>query len=117
MSLSDGIIEQDLQSYYRALLEEAGEKEVFITKSGSFSGCEALKICESIRDELIRRGFNSGEFCAYGGSDDIGMVAAAFGIAMAGGASVGLQNYVGPESWALHSGNRRTFCYMRTFLG
>ena len=47
MSLSDGIIEQDLQSYYRALLEEAGEKEVFITKSGSFSGCEALKICES----------------------------------------------------------------------
>lgn len=100
MSLSDSIIEQDLQSYYRALLEEAGEKEVFITKSGSFSGCEALKICESIRDELIRRGFNSGEFCAYGGSDDIGMVAAAFGIAMAGGASVGLQNYVGPESWA-----------------
>ena len=99
MSLRDGVIDGDLQTYYRSLLEEAGDGEVFVTQSGSYSGVQALGLCEGIRDELIRRGFKPNEYCAYGGSDDIGMVAAAFGIALAGGASFGLQNYVGADSW------------------
>ena len=99
MSLRDGVIDGDLQTYYRSLLEEAGDGEVFVTQSGSYSGVQALGLCERIRDELIRRGFKPNEYCAYGGSDDIGMVAAAFGIALAGGASFGLQNYVGADSW------------------
>ena len=51
MSLRDGVIDGDLQTYYRSLLEEAGDGEVFVTQSGSYSGVQALGLCEGIRGE------------------------------------------------------------------
>jgi len=87
------------QEQVRDALEWSGDSCLAETKSGSYSGNQVLERVCAIRDELLRRGLQPQEFCAYAGTDDLAVMCAPLGIMLAGGAFLGLPNYHGVSEW------------------